>query len=222
MKFNPFNKKISELKYNNLKKLTTNQVSEGQYIEYKKEFISGLDMCKGLAAFANSEGGWFFIGIKDDDITNIATDLIGFELGENKYTPMKNIIEAIEGRIKQHIFPVINFEYNLILLPKTKGVKQKYILVIYVHEGNELPYITSNGLIYERVYSSKEPILPLNKPEALQRLYDKKNKFIAKIEEFSKPDQFEYNFSNPYIEIFCYSTNDAIKQSFSLKNFVLV
>lgn len=37
--YNPFNKVISEIKYEDLKSLIENNISEGWFIEYKRSFL---------------------------------------------------------------------------------------------------------------------------------------------------------------------------------------
>ena len=65
--YNPFNKNISEIEYEDLKKLIENDVSEGWVIEYKGSFPKNKNIANSIASFANSEGGWYFIGIEEKE-----------------------------------------------------------------------------------------------------------------------------------------------------------
>ena len=72
MSFNPFNKNIHELEYGDLDVLIDNEVSEGWTLEYKQEIVKSKDIAKSIASFANSEGGWYIVGIKEKENTSTA------------------------------------------------------------------------------------------------------------------------------------------------------
>ena len=63
MSFNPFNKNIHELEYDDLNTLIDNEVSEGWTLEYIQEIVKSKDIAKSIASFANSEGGWYIVGM---------------------------------------------------------------------------------------------------------------------------------------------------------------
>lgn len=54
--YNPFNKTISEIEYDDLEKLIENNISEGWSIEYKGSFPKNKKIADSIASFANSEG----------------------------------------------------------------------------------------------------------------------------------------------------------------------
>ena len=58
--YNPFNKNISEIEYDDLKKLIENDITEGWFIEYKGSFPKNKKIANSIASFANSEGGPIF------------------------------------------------------------------------------------------------------------------------------------------------------------------
>ena len=61
--YSPFNKPITDLQPSDLAVLKS--VSEGWYVDYKRDLIDAGGMAKALSAFANSYGGWLFFGIKE-------------------------------------------------------------------------------------------------------------------------------------------------------------
>ena len=71
---------------------------------------------------------------------------------------------------------------------KTAGV-----LVVYVYEGNNTPYIC-NGSVYVRSCSSKEPIKPADRGN-IEYLYEKSNAYRKRIEDFCQRDSF-YAYNN--------------------------
>ena len=63
--YSPFDKVISELDASDLAALRT--VTEGWYVEYKREPVRPRGFAKAIAAFANTYGGWLFVGIEEAD-----------------------------------------------------------------------------------------------------------------------------------------------------------
>ena len=67
MNYDPFNKKhIHELTPEDLAILES--IPEGWFIEYKGGAISSKDYGKEVAAFANTHGGWIFVGLDEDKL----------------------------------------------------------------------------------------------------------------------------------------------------------
>jgi hypothetical protein len=62
--YNPFNKDISQLEEDDLNKLI-DKVSEGWFVEYKGDFQNSKKISHSIASFANSDGGWYIVGIDD-------------------------------------------------------------------------------------------------------------------------------------------------------------
>lgn len=171
--FNPFDKDIEHIESNDLAKLIENSVREGMYIEYKRTFISSKKISYSVASFANSEGGWFFIGIQDDE-TNSASDICGFELSDNPQP-----IEKIRDIIKSNISPIPHFITKLL-----KISSDKYVLIVKIEKGYQTPYTTKDGRIYRRVAEGSDPI-PENDRYSLQKLFERNEEFNQKIELFS-------------------------------------
>lgn len=174
--YNPFDKHVSKLDEIDLNKLIDEKVAEGWYIEYKSTFpSSNKKIGHSIASFANTDGGWYIIGVDDDDDTNIANDICGFEL-ETHSQPK----EKIANIIKTHIKPIPFFESKLIKLNNDKGV-----LVVYIDKGMESPYITLNGKIYQRIGEVSDP-KPVTDPNIYQRLFERSKYTNRKIESFTK------------------------------------
>ena len=77
--YNPFKKKISKLRQADLNILIENQVAEGWYVEYKKDFPSTNKIGHSIASFANSDGGWYIVGVEANE-DNVATSILGFDI----------------------------------------------------------------------------------------------------------------------------------------------
>ena len=95
MPLNPFDKRIGEkLESNDLQVLISNNVAEGYFIEYKSKFPSNKKIAKSIASFANTLGGWLFVGIKADKKHNNAENICGFKIEDNP-DPIDKIREII-------------------------------------------------------------------------------------------------------------------------------
>lgn len=194
--YNPFNKNIKELEYEDLEKLIENNISEGWHIEYKKVFPKPKKIANSIASFANSEGGWYIIGIKENDDEFNPFEIVGFDLETNR-KPDDRIANIIKGNIE----PIPYFENKIIETPENKAV-----LVVQVFEGYDAPYI-SNGSICIRVGETSMPLKIKNRYQ-FDKLMDKKEQYRKKINSFMNNEFYiENNYTQPYLEFYIYVNN---------------
>lgn len=162
---------IERIKYHHLEQLA--DCDEGHHLEYKLLLEDGgkAQLAKEITSFANCEGGWLIVGI--DDKTK-----------EIKPIDKKDYSQRI-GKIATRISPMPEFSTRFLTIPedKTKGV-----LVVYVYEGKNAPYIC-NGSIYVRSGSSKEPIKSADRGN-IEYLYESSNGYKREIENFCKRDLY--------------------------------
>ena len=162
---------ISKLKYSHLVQLR--DCDEGHHLEYKKLLEDGgkAQLAKEIASFANCEGGWLIVGIDDKTREIIPIDRCDYS--------------QKVGKIACRISPMPEFETRFIALPedKTKGV-----LVIYVYEGRNAPYICS-GSVYVRSGSSKEPIKAAERGN-IEYLYSRSRIYTEEVEKFCTLDYY--------------------------------
>ena len=148
MPYNPFDKPLGEtLDANDLRVLVTRQVSEGYYVEYKREMPSTIKIGRSLASFANTYGGWFIVGIETNQF-HIATIISGFNP-----TSCNDPISVVRDLVKHHIDPVPIFFPQIITLG-TGNI----VLAVYIPENQETPFITRDGRVYRRTYDSSDPV----------------------------------------------------------------
>ncbi len=162
MPFNPFenNKHISQLTADDLNSLIFNEVAEGYWVEYKSQFPDNPKVAKSIASFANTYGGWYFIGVDADKTKNVPTSISGIDL---KDTP--NPIDKLREIIKSRIDPTPIFFSKIIEL-----VDERVVLIVHIPDEQETPFITSDGRLYRRVADSSEPIAENNR-YAIDELY---------------------------------------------------
>lgn len=194
--YNPFNKPISEIEYEDLKKLIENNISEGWFVEYKGSFPKNKKIANSIASFANSEGGWYIIGIEENENKSNPSEIIGFDLETNRKPADK-----ITNIVKDNIDPIPYFETKIVKIPE-----DKFVLVVQVFEGYDVPYI-SNGSVYIRVGETSKP-LPIDERYQFEKLLDKKKTFQKRVNAFMDNTFFfdEY-FTQPYLEFYVYVNN---------------
>ncbi len=170
--FNPFSKKCSKLTSSDIEKLVENSVAEGWFVEYKEQPVSTLRTAHSIASFANSEGGWYILGIKADE-DNVAVEIAGFSIED-----FKKPKERLRDVVKSKISPTPFFESKLVTLKNGR-----VILVAHIPRGDETPYVTSDGRIYRRVNEGSDPI-PEQDRYSIQKLFERGSERRNFIERF--------------------------------------
>ena len=173
MQYNPFNKPLRDLTSDDLNLLIENQVAEGYSVEYKREFQPPIKIAKSISSFANTLGGWFFIGIEADKVNNIATRICGLDL-HNISDPLSKLRDSV----KSNVDPMPFFEQRLVDMGSGRAV-----LVVEIPDNQETPFITRDGRIYRRVNDSSDPI-PEDNRYAIDRLVDHGKEVSKQFEEF--------------------------------------
>ena len=166
---------IDKIKYVHLSQLV--DCDEGHHVEYKLLLEDGgkAQLAKEIASFANCEGGWLIVGI--DDKTK-----------EIKPIAKQDYSQRI-GKIATRISPMPEFSTRFLTSPDSK---ETGVLVVYVYEGKNAPYIC-NGSVYVRSGSSKEPIKPADRGN-IEYLYEKSKESQKDIEDFCNRDfYYAYN-----------------------------
>jgi len=172
--FNPFEKDIQCVELSDIESLRTKQVSEGFFIEYKSDFQSNQKISHSIASFANTHGGWYIVGIQTD-ANNVPKEFAGFDLER-----FPNPKEKIRDIIASHVNPTPLFFSKVLEINNHKA-----ILVVFIPEGWETPYITKDGKVYRRAGEASEPI-PENDRYTIDKLYDKSKRFEETVERFCR------------------------------------
>jgi hypothetical protein len=178
--FNPFNKSIgTPLDETDLLELINQKVSEGYYTEYKgNTFPSNNKIGHSIASFANTYGGWYFVGIETDG-HDVASSICGFNL-----LTVNDPIAKVREIIASHVDPVPRFFIQIVNLEKQNCA----VLVVYIPPNQDVPFITKDGRIYRRTHDSSEPISETNR-YAVDRLYDEGQKTKENFEKFCRDER---------------------------------
>lgn len=194
MDFNPFNKPLQQVEYDDLEILEEENIAEGLYVEYKREFPSNSAVAKGIASFANTHGGYFFIGIADEDITNIAQAKIGIDTNDRRQPK-----EDIRNITHSHLDPTPNFTIRAIQHPNYPDF---VILILEIPESRQAPHVQRNGKIYVRTGEASNPIEPETDRWSIDRLYQRRKEWKESVDDFCTLDFEDYR-DRPIVELFC-------------------
>ncbi|MBO7221964.1 MAG: ATP-binding protein, partial [Clostridia bacterium] len=152
------NKSWLKLRFSDIKKHLEGVDDETFFFEYKSDETSNDKFINEVSAFANTFGGYIFLGIKDDktiDGCTLWTEQRIHSVLHNCITPTPN-------------FDIKKFRNN-----------NKTIFIIKIEEGAMPPYITNKGKIYERISSGSFVIKDSSK---LSQLYYKREEQLKNLE----------------------------------------
>ena len=161
--YSPFERKLEDLQPGDLAVLKT--VSEGWYVEYKSQFINARALGKAISAFANTYGGWLFVGVKEQDKSEPTA-------GSFPGVPVEDL-DATVARLRQsaseHLNPAPHFETKLLRGPcRDIGLSaETAVVAIQIPQSHVAPHVHRDGRIYRRVADGSEP-----KPETDRFLLD--------------------------------------------------
>lgn len=186
------------MEFEDIQKLIDNNISEGWFIEYKEQFPKNEKIAKSISSFANSEGGWYIVGIKEKENQSGPTEIVGIDLEKNRKPA-----DRVTNVVKDSVSPIPYFDTQIISIPNSDNV----VLVVFVPSGNEPPYI-SNGNIFVRVGETTNPIKDRYEYD---KLVSKRENFKNKLNLFSE-NRFTFSFeqkhsNQPYMECFIFADN---------------
>lgn len=201
MAYNPFKKDIAELSEGDLETLIEAEIVEGWYVEYKSDIpksaggnLDNIKIAKSISSFANTKGGWIFWGItcngKNKPVAVEGVNLEGYV----------NFEDQIAKVVNSNISPRPYYHFKRIELQNGKTV-----FIIHVEESPTPPYITSQGVIYQRENNESKPV---RDRYIIEKLNEKTNDYYEAIERFTVFDlpetkgQAEWN--QTYLELYLF------------------
>ena len=197
--YSPFDDKpIRNLEAPDLIVLKT--VREGWYVEYKSSLVAPAALAKAISAFANTYGGWLFLGIgeasKHDAVAGSFPGLSNVELDVT--------LQRARQCAAAYLNPTPHFVTRTIRGPccEIGLAAESSIIVLQVPESHTAPHIHKDGRIYRRVADSSEP-KPENDRFMLDQLWhrgdlirDYTREWIEDDPEFSKDEK-----EMPYVRL---------------------
>lgn len=161
--YTPFKKELSLLNVDDLEDLRF--ASEGWYIEYKQEVPTAEAIAKSISAFANTYGGWLFLGVTEESKENpVAGSFPGIQ-GESIDAALQRTRQAVAEQIN----PSPHFETKVIWGPyhPIGLASDRAVICIWIPWSPVAPHVHKRGLIYRRVADGSEP-----RPEADRFILD--------------------------------------------------
>lgn len=180
---------LSKILFSHIRQLE--DVDEGYNIEYKSEWNDNFKkkhLAKVITSFANTEGGWLFVGVDD------AGKFVGIEKQRTDFS------QQIGQILKTSVSPYPTFETKFV---KDKD-SNKGVLIVYVHEGDEPPYVCK-GSIYVRIGSNKEPI-PAPNRGIIDNLTEKRRRYQQQMDKFCINEFYDESVTFPYASLYMYNT----------------
>lgn len=154
--------------------VSTLEIEESFYFEFKDDRVKPAKLIEEISAFANTFGGYVFLGILD------AKEIEGCSAWNE---------QRIHTTIHDSLTPTPSFDIKKFIS------NDNVIYVIRVDAGPEPPYITSKGKIYERLSSGS---FPINDATRISQIYYKREQELAKIERTITIPPVTGNINNIY------------------------
>ena len=194
----PFDKAIHDLQPSDLTILRN--VHEGWYVEYKRQMVSAGALAKSLSAFANTYGGWLFLGVQEHSKDNpVAGAFPGIPDNE-----VEGAQQSLRNSAASHLNPAPFFETTVLRGPcdEIELAEGKAIIAVEIPQSYTAPHVHKDGRIYRRIADGSEP-----KPETdrfvLDQLWRRADpiremtrKWIERDPEFSQGEE-----DIPYVRV---------------------
>lgn len=196
--YSPFGKSIHQINTPDLQ--TLKETTEGWYIEYKRESPNASGIAKSISAFANTYGGWLFIGVDELSKENsVAGAFPGIPKAEADAT-----LQRIRKSAADMLNPAPHFESKILCGPEPTIdlPSDRVIICVWVPRSSNTPHVHKSGVIYRRVSDSSEP-KPENDRFILDKLWqraDEKKRLSREWHE-RDPEFSEEEKNQPYIRL---------------------
>lgn len=154
--------------------LSENDFGESFYFEFKDDRVSNSKLMEEISAFANTFGGYIFLGVSDNKTIEGCT-----VWNEQK----------LHSTIHDSITPTPPFDVKKLTL------NDAVVYIIKIDEGAEPPYITNSGKIYERLSSGS---FIIKDSIRLSQIYNKREQLLAKTEAKISIPPIPENVNNVY------------------------
>lgn len=190
-RYSPFGKPFSDVETSDLEKLR--EVSEGWYIEYKREMPDASAIAKSISAFANTYGGGLFIGVQEKSKENpVAGAFPGLAKSE-----VDSSLQRIRKSAADILNPTPYFQIQVLWGPdpSLELETDRAVICVWVPQSKNAPHIHNSGRIYRRVSDGSEPKAESDRfiLDQLWRRSEEVNRYhkewFEKDPEFSKGEQ---------------------------------
>jgi len=177
-------KPVKEIEWEDLEEFFGTTQHEGIYLEFKGMINDNLMLARSIAAFANTHGGWLFIGINEKEDKVSKTSIAKHPLNWKGIDYRSDFEHWVNSIVRSYIYPFILIEAVSI---KIKSNPKKMIGIIRVYESDTAPHFTQNESekkgsdLYIRRLDSKDPNVA---DREMVEILMKKRKFMDNKREF--------------------------------------
>ena len=181
--YSPFDASIGDLDPTDLAVL--NGVREGWYVEYKSESVKSRALAKAISAFANTYGGWLFLGVgeksKEDPVAGLFPGIPNAKVDAT--------LQRLRQCAAEYLNPSPHFLTQTLRGPCDQiGLPpDASIIAVQVPKSYTAPHVHGDGRIYRRVADGSEP-----KPESdrftLDQLWRRGDPVRDQIRDWVKSD----------------------------------
>lgn len=196
--FDPFGKPLDSLNARDLSRLR--DVTEGWYVEYKRELPNAKAIAKSISSFANTYGGWLFVGVEECSKDHPVAGAFPGIPEENLESALHSVRQALASCLSDapyiQIHSIQHHDDFPDLLPG------RIVICIHVPRSLQAPFVHSSGQIYRRVADGSEP-----KPETdrhlLNQLFNRGKGVEREIRRWVKrePEFSKAEAKAPYIRL---------------------
>ena len=161
--YSPFDKAIKNLEPTDLDVLKT--VKEGWHVEYKRVLVNAKSMAKAVSAFANTYGGWLFLGVEErSEDEPVAGSFPGIPERD-----LDAALQRLRQAVAEYLSSAPHFETKTLRGPCSEIglVSGTSVIAVEIPESHTAPHIHRDGRIYRRVADSSDP-----KPETDRFILD--------------------------------------------------
>lgn len=161
--YSPFDNNLHDLTAADLSVLQ--EVSEGWYVEYKRELPNANSIAKSISALANTYGGWVFYGVAEKSKEEaVAGSLPGIARRD-----VDMALQRLRQAAGASVNPTPHYECQVVWGPNEalQLPADHAVICVQVPQGRNAPYVHRSGVIYRRVADGSEP-----KPEGDRFILD--------------------------------------------------
>ena len=196
--YSPFDASIGDLEPTDLAVL--HGVSEGWYVEYKSRSVPSHALAKALSAFANTYGGWLFLGVceksRDDPVAGHFPGIPNAEVDST--------LQRLRQCATAHVNPSPYFLTQTLRGPcdEIGLAADASIIAVQVPQSYTAPHVHKDGRIYRRVADGSEPKSESDRFTLDQlwrrgdRVRDRVREWVERDPEFSKDEE-----DTPYVRL---------------------
>lgn len=151
--YSPFDKPVDGLQPADLATLRNTQ--EGWYVEYKSQLVPARSLAKSLSAFANTYGGWLFLGVKEESKDNaVAGSFPGIATSE-----LDGALQRLRHSAAELLNPAPMFHTQVLRGPceDIELGPERAVVAVEVPRSLTTPHVHKDGRIYRRVADGSEP-----------------------------------------------------------------